>query len=72
MKDGAITINTKEEYDNVQNELLSKGYTWIDGTDTYYDLFEAANYFFRIEFVIHSEDRTFEWRDVDGVYGTGV
>ena len=57
-----IIINTKEEYDKVQNELLSKGYKWIDGYDKYYDLFECADKFYKIRFVIHKEDKTFEWR----------
>ena len=56
-----IAINTKEEYDKVQKELLSKGFKWIDGTDTYYDLFEAANGFYKIVLIVHKEDRTFEW-----------
>jgi hypothetical protein len=57
-----IIINTKEEYDKVQNELLAKGYKWIDGSDKYYDLFECANGFYKMRFVIHEEDKTFEWR----------
>lgn len=64
-KDKNIVINTKEEYDKVQNELLLKGYKWIDGTDTYYDLFNYANDFYKITFIIHHEDKTFEWRDVE-------
>ena len=54
-----IIINTKEEYDKVQNELLAKGYKWIDGYDKYYDLTECANGFYKMRFVIH-EDKTFE------------
>ena len=50
-----IIINTKEEYDKVQNELLAKGYKWIDGTSVYYDLFECANEFYKMRFVIHKK-----------------
>lgn len=57
-----IIINTKEEYDKVQNELLANGYKWIDGYDKYYDLFECANGFYKMIFVIHEENKTFEWR----------
>lgn len=57
-----IIINTKEEYDKVQNELLAKGYKWIDGTSVYYDLFERSNGFFKMKFVINKKDKTFEWR----------
>ena len=57
-----IIINTKEEYDKVQNELLAKGYKWIDGTSVYYDLFECANGFYKMRFVIHEKNKTFEWR----------
>jgi hypothetical protein len=58
-----IIINTKEEYDKVQNEILTKGYKWIDGYDKYYDLFEISDYdFYKMRFVIHEEDKTFEWR----------
>ena len=59
--DETFVISTKEEYDKVQNELLLKGYKWIDGTDTYYDLFEYADDFYKIAFIIHQEDKTFEW-----------
>lgn len=31
-----IIINAKEEYDKVQNELLAKGYKWIDGVSVYF------------------------------------
>ena len=57
-----IIINTKEEYDKVQNKLLTKGYKWIDGDYKYYNLFERANKFFKMKFVIHKENKTFEWR----------
>ena len=57
-----IIINTKEEYNKVQNELLVKGYKWIDGFDKYYDLFKYADGFYKIRFVIHEENKTFEWR----------
>ena len=61
-----IIINTKEEYDKVQNELLAKDYKWIDGSDKYYDLFECASGFYKMRFVIHEEDKTFEWQFLDG------
>ena len=57
-----IIINTKEEYDKVQNKLLAKGYKWIDGSDKYYNLFGCANKFFKMRFVIHEDNKTFEWR----------
>jgi hypothetical protein len=57
-----IIINTKEEYDKVQNKLLAKGYKWIDGDYKYYDLFKCANGFYKMRFVIHKKDKTFEWR----------
>ena len=62
MKEKVLRINSKKEYDEIQNRLLSKGYKWIDGTDEYYDLFEAAKHFFVINIVIHNENKTFEWR----------
>ena len=61
-----VVINTKEEYDKVQNELLAKGYEWITGDDKYYDLFECAVGFFKMRFVIHEENKTFEWRFLTG------
>lgn len=57
-----IIINTKEEYYKVQNKLLAKGYKWIDGTSVYYDLFKWSNGFYKMRFVIHKKDKTFEWR----------
>lgn len=57
-----IEINSKKEYDEIQNDLLKKGYKWIDGFDEYYDLFEYANCFYKIVIVIHHQDKTFEWR----------
>jgi len=58
-----IEIKSKEEYDKVQKDLLARGYKWIDGTNEYYDLFEISDYdFYHIAFVIHHNDKTFEWR----------
>ena len=57
-----IIIYSKEEYDKVQNELLAKGYKWIDGVSVYFDLFGCADEFFIMKFVIHEENKTFEWR----------
>ena len=45
----------------------NKGYKWIDGSDKYYDLFECANGFYKMRFVIHEKDKTFEWQFLDGV-----
>ena len=58
-----IEINSKNEYDEVQKNLLSKGYKWIDGFSEYYDLFEHSDYdFFYIKIVVHHQNKTFEWR----------
>ena len=57
-----IIIDTKEEYDKVQNELLAKGYKWIDGEEKYFDLFKCANGFYKMRFVIYEENKIFEWR----------
>lgn len=54
-----IDINSKEEYDKVQKDLLANGYEWIDGTREYYNLFED---FYKMAFVIHHDNKTFEWR----------
>ncbi len=58
--DERIEINSKEEHDKVQKDLLAKGYKWIDGTSKYYDLFEV-DHFYHIAFVIHHNNKTFEW-----------
>ena len=60
--DETFVISTKEEYDRVQNKLLSKGYKWIDGTSVYYNLYESANKFYKIKILTHENDKTFEWR----------
>lgn len=58
-----IKIKSKEEYDKVQRDLLSKGYKWIDGFSGYYDLFEHSDYdFFNIGILVHHKAKTFEWR----------
>ncbi len=57
-----IEINSKKEYDKVQKDLLKKGYKWIDGFDKYYDLFENSKHFHHIAFVVHYNNKTFEWR----------
>lgn len=58
-----IKINSKKKYDEVQKDLLAKGYKWIDGFGEYYDLFKyTINGFFEIVIVVHHQNKTFEWR----------
>ena len=61
-EDRRIEITSKEEYDKVQKDLLVKGYKWIDGYSEYYNLFEYSDYdFYNMVFVIHDNNKTFEW-----------
>lgn len=58
-----IEIHNKQEYVDVQNKLLSKGYVWIDGFNKFYDLYEISDFdFYQIRFAVHHETKTFEWR----------
>ena len=62
--DRIYVISTKEEYNKVQNELLTRGYKWIDGTSVYYDLYEYADRFYKIKILVYESDKTFEWRSL--------